>query len=107
MFFNHFHCVLVLLEPPTQLFLGSDHLFEALIFKHFIIIIIIIIIIIYYLLLLATRGTRNPNLQVVITHDSHVQCTVCSQHSFGLPLRMNGMYTQFDRARFDLLSLVI
>ena len=33
----------------------------------------------------ATRGTRNPNLQVVITHASHV----CRQHSFGLPLRMN------------------
>ena len=26
----------------------------------------------------ATRGARNPNLQVVITHASHV----CSQHSF-------------------------
>ena len=43
-------------------------------------------------LLRETRGARNPNLQVVITHASHV----CSQHSFGLPLRMNGMYiTQF------------
>ena len=28
----------------------------------------------------ATRGARNPNLRVVITHASHV----CSQHSFGL-----------------------
>ena len=55
-------------------------------------------------LLRATRGARNPNLQVVITHASHV----CSQHSFGLPLRMNGMHrTQFDHARLDLLSLVI
>ena len=36
----------------------------------------------------------------VITHASHV----CSQHSFGLPLRMSGMHkTQFDRARFDFL----
>ena len=34
--------------------------------------------------------------------------TVCSQHSFGLPLRMYGMHiTQFDHARLNLLSLVI
>ena len=47
---------------------------------------------------------HNPNLQVVITHASHV----CDQHSFGFPLRMNGMHrTQFDHARFDLLPLVI
>ena len=47
---------------------------------------------------------HNPNLQVVITHASHV----CYQHSFGFPLRMNGMHrTQFDHARFDLLPLVI
>ena len=38
------------------------------------------------LLLRATWGARNPNLQVFITRASHV----CSQHSFGLPLRMNG-----------------
>ena len=51
-----------------------------------------------------TRGARNPNHQVVITHASHV----CSQHSFGLPLRMCGMHrTQFDHARFDLLPLII
>ena len=32
---------------------------------------------------------------------------VCSQHSLGLLLRVNGMHvTQFDRARLDLLSLV-
>ena len=37
-------------------------------------------------LLRATRGARNPNLQVVITQAWHV----CSQHSFGLPLRMDG-----------------
>ena len=55
-------------------------------------------------LLRATRGARNPNLQVVITHASHV----CSPHSFALPLRMNEMHrTQFDHARFDLLLLVI
>ena len=47
---------------------------------------------------------HNPNLQVVITHASHV----CDQHSFGFPLRMNGMHRiQFDHARFDLLPLVI
>ena len=51
------------------------------------------------------RGTRGAcNLQVVITHASHV----CSQHSFRLPLRMYGMHrTHFDHARLDLLSLVI
>ena len=55
-------------------------------------------------LLRATRGECNPNLEVVITHASHV----CSQHSFGLPLRMNGMQrTHFDHARLDPLSLVI
>jgi len=40
----------------------------------------------FQLFLRATRGARNPNVQVVVTHASHV----CSQHSFGLPLRMNG-----------------
>ena len=55
-------------------------------------------------LLRATRGECNPNLEVVITHASHV----CSQHSFGIPLRMNRMQrTQFDHARLDPLSLVI
>ena len=34
--------------------------------------------------------------------------SVCSQHSFGLPLRMNGMHrTHFNPACLDLLSLVI
>ena len=52
----------------------------------------------------ATRGARNPNLQVVITHAPHV----CRQHSFGLPLRTNGMHrTHFDHARLEILSLVI
>ena len=52
----------------------------------------------------ATRGARNPHLHVVITHAS----LVCSQHSFGLPLRMHGMYRmQFDHERLDLLSLEI
>ena len=51
----------------------------------------------------ATRGARNPNLQVVITHASHV----CSQHSFGLPLRMYRMHTtHFDHAPLDLLPLI-
>ena len=53
-------------------------------------------IILYSTLLQATRGARDPNLQVVITHASHV----CNQHLFGIPLRMNGMHaTQFDHAR--------
>ena len=56
------------------------------------------------LLLRATRGARNPNPLVVITHASYV----CNQNSFGLSLRMNGMLkTQFDHARLVLLSLVI
>ena len=47
----------------------------------------------------AKREACNPNLQVVITHASHV----CSQHSFGLPLRMYGIYrTHFDHACFDI-----
>ena len=42
------------------------------------------------IILRATRGACNRNLQVVITHASYV----CSQHSFGPPLRMfsNGMH---------------
>ena len=53
----------------------------------------------------ATKGARNPILQVVITHASHV----CSQHSFGLPfIQMNEMHkTQFDHVCLDLLSPVI
>ena len=60
--------------------------------------------------LLQERGTndiylaRNPNFQVVITHASQV----FSQHSFGIPLRMNGTYrTQLDYSRLDLLSFAI
>ena len=50
-----------------------------------------------------TRGACNRNLQV-ITPTSHV----CSQHSFGLSLRMYGMQrTPFDHAHLDLPSLVI
>ena len=57
----------------------------------------------FFDLLRATRGARSPSLQVVITHASYV----CSQHSFGLPLRMCGMHrVLFDQARLDLLSLV-
>ena len=57
-----------------------------------------------YALLQATKGACNPNLQVFITHMSHV----CNQHSFGLPLTMYGMHwTHFDQARLHLLSLVI
>ena len=55
-------------------------------------------------LLQATSGARNPNLQVVITHASHV----CSLHSFEPLLRMNGLHrAQFGHARLDVLSLVI
>ena len=51
-------------------------------------------------LLRATRGAHNPNLQVVIMHASHV----CSQCSFGLPLRMNWTNKmQFDHVCFDFL----
>ena len=56
------------------------------------------------LLLRATRGARTPIPQVVIMHASHV----CSQDSFGLPLRMNGMQrSEFDHSRMDLLSFAI
>ena len=52
----------------------------------------------------ATRGACNPNLQVIITHVSTHALHLWSQHSFGLPLRMNGMHrTQFGHARFDYL----
>ena len=57
---------------------------------------------------------QDPNLQVVITHALHV----CSQHSFGLPLRVNGCsennlilrvwtfyHSLYDDARFNHLSL--
>ena len=55
-------------------------------------------------LLRAPLVARNPNLQVIITHTSHV----CSQHSFEIPLRMNGMHRmQFDHKGLDLLSLII
>ena len=50
------------------------------------------------------RSPQSLNLQVVITHASHV----CSQHLIGLRQRMNGMHrTLFDHAHFDLLPLVI
>ena len=58
-----------------------------------------------------TTEARNLNLQVVITHASHV----CSQHLFGLLLRVDGMrrtrvltirhVTAFEQNRFDLRSL--
>ena len=64
-------------------------------------------------LLRATREAPNPNLQIVITHASHI----CCQHSFEFPLRMNGMHgkqfdhehlafyhSQSDHACFDYLS---
>ena len=46
------------------------------------------------------RQEEPAILKVVITHALHV----CSQYSFGLPLRMDRMHrTQFDHARLDLL----
>lgn len=55
-------------------------------------------------LLRVTKGARNPHFQVVVVHVS----LVCSQDSFGPPLRMHGMHrTQFDNERLDLLSLEI
>ena len=49
-------------------------------------------------LLRATRGANDRNLHVVVTHAVHVR----SQHSFGLPLRMNGIHrTQFDHSWLD------
>ena len=61
-------------------------------------------LIFYSILLRVTRRARSPNVQVFVTHTSHV----CSQHSFGLTLKMNGMHrTRFEHARFDLLTLVI
>ena len=52
-------------------------------------------------LLRATRAARSFNLQVIIMHASQV----CSQHSFGLPLRrMNGIHRkQFNHSHLDLL----
>ena len=44
----------------------------------------------------AKIGAQTPNLQGAITHTWHV----CSQHSFGLPLRVNGEHkTQVTRSR--------
>ena len=58
----------------------------------------------FWLMLLRARiVAHNRNLQVIITHASHL----CSQHSFGIPLWMYGMHkTHFDHAWLDLLSLV-
>ena len=62
----------------------------------------LLLLLLLLLLLQATRGARGPNLQVVITHASYV----CSQHSFGLPLRMYEMHrTHFDHARLDVLDI--
>ena len=55
-------------------------------------------------LLRAPLVARNPNLQVVITHT----LPVGTQHSLGIPLRMNGMHKmQFDHKGHDLLPIVI
>ena len=69
--------------------------------------------------ILRGRGWRLDDKVWVIAGDKrspqslspgcYYECVACiSQHSFWIPLRMNGMYkTQFDHARFDPLSLVI
>ena len=45
---------------------------------------------------------HNPNIQVVITHASHV----CRQHLLGLPLRMYGMQRmQFDHSFWTFYHL--
>ena len=63
---------------PSQLILvyGSFHMYVYMIKN------------IWIKLLRAKRGAHNPNLQVRITHESHV----CNQHSFGLQLRLNRMH---------------
>ena len=49
----------------------------------------------YYKLIAGDKRSPQSKLQVFITHASHV----CSQHSFGLPLRMKGMHkTLWSRA---------
>ena len=40
-----------------------------------------------------TRGAHNPYHQVAITHAQHVR----SQHSFGLPLRINAPFECIER----------
>ena len=48
----------------------------------------------------ATRGARNPNLQVVITHALHV----CSKNPFDLRLRISEIHKpQFDHLRFVII----
>ena len=57
-------------------------------------------------MLQVTRGACNPNLEFAITHALHIH--LCSQHSFRLPLRTNGMHRmQSDHVCLDYLSLVI
>ena len=60
----------------------------------FCIVVVVVVVIIIIIIIGGTRGAHNPNLQVVIImHASYL----CSQHSFGLPLRINGMHrTQFE-----------
>ena len=52
----------------------------------------------YLTLVSSNRASSNPG-QVVNEHASHV----CSQHLFGLPLRMNGMHI----TNFDLITRVL
>ena len=47
-----------------------------------------------------TRGAHNPYHQVAITHAQHV----CSQHSFGLPLRINAPTQSLQRWSKDVLT---
>ncbi len=62
-----------------------------------------------FLLLRATRGARNPNLNVAITHARHVYSQIDSQiltRFCGLPLRMNGVTRIFLKMAAALASLL-
>ena len=45
-----------------------------------------------------TRGARSPYHQVAITYAQHV----CSQQSFGLPLRINGPFECIERKAYSV-----
>ena len=45
---------------------------------------------------------------IIISCGQQEESAVCSQHSFRLPLKINGMHvTQFDHVSLDLLSPII
>ena len=45
-----------------------------------------------------TMGAHNPYHHVAITHAQHV----CSQHSFGLPLRTNAPFECAERKAYSV-----